>query len=120
LPETGQRRFGPVGRRVDRDVTETLRELEEQRRLADLPRTGEELDSSGCVLGKAPLEKVATTEEVEAGTLVHHSRIIIRLCMVYASRVGTARCATRLAAAFSVSRCSRRTQRRSVSSCRRR
>ena len=43
FPETGQRRFRPIRGRIDR--RETLGEFEQQRRLADLSRTGQQLDA---------------------------------------------------------------------------
>jgi len=60
FPEARQRSLGCVGRRIDRLPARLLRDLEQQRCLADLPGTGEQLDSPRGGLGQ-PLDQRGPT-----------------------------------------------------------
>ena len=77
FPETGKRRIRLVTRRVDGGIADLSGELEQQRRLADLARSGEELDSAWGRLAESFQEPLPAPCVVAHDFI--HSRIIIRL-----------------------------------------
>src|SRR5262249_36332835 len=79
LPESREGRLGRIGRCVERPFTELLLELEEERRLSDLARTGEEHDAPGRRLGESSLEKRPALRIAEPDGAIDHDRIIIRV-----------------------------------------
>src|SRR6266511_4636776 len=79
FPEPGERSFRRVCGGVDGLLAKVLGDLQEQRGLADLTGTGEQLDAAGSGLGQALGQQIPALEVALAEALARHTRIIIRL-----------------------------------------
>jgi hypothetical protein len=66
VPEPREGGLGAVARGVDRDRSELGRERQEQGGLADLPRTGDELDAAGDGLPYSGAEESVALPVAEA------------------------------------------------------
>jgi hypothetical protein len=81
FPKARHRGLGTIRSGVDPGISVAFEKLEEQGGLADLTRTGEELDTTRCGLGQAASEKLAALGETQPVVVRRHSRITIRLWM---------------------------------------
>jgi len=79
LPEAGQSGLGAVSRGVDRVLGQPLRQLEEERCLADLARPRQQLDATGRRFGNPSGQALQALSVAEDESGLGHSRIIIRL-----------------------------------------
>jgi hypothetical protein len=79
FPKARHHCLGTIRSGVDRGVSIAFEKLEEQGGLADLTRTGEELDTTRRGLGQAASEKLSALGEAQPVFVRRHSRIIIRL-----------------------------------------
>ena len=79
FPESGERGLGLVPGSVERRWPESAREVEQQGRLADLPRPDEKLDAARRRLSQAPEQRRPAGLVIERVLFIDHDRIIIRL-----------------------------------------
>jgi len=78
LPEAGERSLRAIRCRVQRFPSRRLGKLEQERRLADLSRAGEQLDPRWWRFSESLHEQSAALPVAEA-EIAGHVRIIIRL-----------------------------------------